>query len=73
MDEARLFLEHRKFHTNMRKNFFMVVVTEHWNRLPREVFRVSFHGDIQRPVWRPTCATYCREPALAGEFDSIIS
>ncbi|PKU47427.1 hypothetical protein llap_2250 [Limosa lapponica baueri] len=30
-------LEHRKFHSNMRKNFFTVRVTEHWNRLPREV------------------------------------
>ena len=30
-------MEHRKFHTNMQKNFFTVRVTEHWNRLPREV------------------------------------
>ncbi|PKU49090.1 hypothetical protein llap_743 [Limosa lapponica baueri] len=30
-------LEHRKFHPNMRKNFFTVRVTEPWNRLPREV------------------------------------
>ena len=30
-------MEHRKFRTNMRKNFFTVRVTEHWNRLPREV------------------------------------
>ena len=25
-----------KFHQNMRKNFFTLRVTEHWNRLPRE-------------------------------------
>mgnify|MGYP001625922346 CR=1 FL=1 len=53
MDEARLFLVvysnrtrtnglklvHRKYHTNMQKNFFMVRVMEHWNRLPREAVR----------------------------------
>ncbi|GAB0203773.1 hypothetical protein GRJ2_002842900 [Grus japonensis] len=30
-------LEHRKFHLNMRNNFFTLRVTEHWTRLPREV------------------------------------
>ncbi|GAB0181262.1 hypothetical protein GRJ2_000591500 [Grus japonensis] len=30
-------LEHRKFHLNMRKNFFTVRVTKHWDRLPREI------------------------------------
>ncbi|GAB0175993.1 translation initiation factor IF-2-like [Grus japonensis] len=30
-------LEHRRFHLNMTKNVFTVTVTEHWNRLPREV------------------------------------
>ncbi|KAJ7409918.1 hypothetical protein BTVI_55187 [Pitangus sulphuratus] len=30
-------LMHRKFHLNMRKNFFTVGVTKHWKRLPREV------------------------------------
>lgn len=48
MDETRLFLvvfskrirsnalklEHRKFHTNMQKYFFMIM--KHWNRFPRE-------------------------------------
>jgi len=30
-------LKHRKFHLNMRKNFFPLRLTEHWIRLPREV------------------------------------
>jgi len=30
-------LSHRKFQLNMRKNFFPLRVTEHWNRLPRGV------------------------------------
>ncbi len=61
MDEARLFslvhrvrarsnslkLEHRKFHTNMWKNFFTERVTEHLNRLPGEV--VESPVEIQDP------------------------
>ncbi|PKU42480.1 hypothetical protein llap_7210 [Limosa lapponica baueri] len=30
-------LGHRKFHLNIRKKFFALRVTEHWNRLPREI------------------------------------
>ncbi|PKU44123.1 hypothetical protein llap_5571 [Limosa lapponica baueri] len=30
-------LEHRKFCLTMWENFFPLKVTEHWNRLPREV------------------------------------
>ena len=51
MDEARFFsmvcsgrrrsngqqLEHRKFHTDLWKNFFTIKVTKHWHRLPRKV------------------------------------
>jgi len=29
--------KHRKFHLTMRKNFFNLRVTDHWNRLPREI------------------------------------
>ncbi|KFV73001.1 hypothetical protein N308_11259, partial [Struthio camelus australis] len=30
-------LKHRHVSLNLRKNFFTVRVTEHWNRLPREI------------------------------------
>jgi len=30
-------MRHSKFQLNIRKNFFTLRVTEHWNRLPREV------------------------------------
>lgn len=40
-------LKHKRFHLNLRRNFFMVRVPEHWNRLHREVVQVSFSGDIQ--------------------------
>ena len=62
MNEARLFsvlcsnrtssnglkLEHRKFRTNMQKNFSTVWMTEHWNALP-EVVVVFFYGNIEDP------------------------
>jgi len=42
-------LEHRKLHTNTRKNFFIVRAMEHWSRLPKRGGGVSFYGDIQDP------------------------
>jgi len=44
--------EHRKFRTNMRKNFFAVRLMEHWNRLAQGGCGVSFSGDIQGPSGR---------------------
>ena len=58
-------LQHRKFHLNMRKNFFTLRVTEHWDRLPREVW-VSFSGDIQNLPGHRSVQPALGEPALAG-------
>jgi len=58
---------YRKFHTNTRKNLFTVIVTKHRKRLPERLWRYS------RPAWKPTCVPCCREPALAGGVDSMIS
>jgi len=58
-------LVHRKFRTNVQKNIFTVRVTEHWNRLPNKLCSLLL-WKYSRPIWTPTCATYCREAALAG-------
>ena len=57
-------LKHRKFHTNACKNFFTVKLTEHWNRLHREL--VESPQEMFKATWMPTYATWSREPALAG-------
>ncbi|PKU35041.1 reverse hypothetical protein [Limosa lapponica baueri] len=52
-------LEHRKFHSNMRKNFFRVGVMEHWNRLPREgvespsleIFKTRLDAVLSDVLW----------------------
>jgi len=64
MDEARLFsvvpsngtrsnglkLQHRKFHIDMRKNYFTERVAGHWNGMtrevaesPMEIFKIYLH------------------------------
>ena len=54
-------LEHRKFHLNMRKNFFPVKVTEHQNRLHRRLW--SFlPWRHSKPTWMSSCAPCFRYP-----------
>jgi len=43
-------LEHITFHLKTSKHFFTVRMTEHWNRLPRQVVNISICGDIQNPT-----------------------
>jgi len=56
-------LEHRKFHTNARMNFFIVRMRVDWNRLPREIVE-SLSLEMLK-TWMPTCVRCYREPALA--------
>jgi len=51
-------LRHRKLRLNMRKNFFPLRVTEHWNRLPREVV------DSPSLFKTRSCAACCRQPCF---------
>ena len=56
--------EHEKSHTNMQKKFFVVRVTKHWNRLPRDVVEYLYM-EIFKTWLMPTCATYYGMSALA--------
>ena len=59
-------LEHRKFHLNMRKSIFTLRVTEHWNRLTREV--VESPLEIFNTHLDAFLCNYCPETALAGDW-----
>jgi len=54
-------LKQRKFQQNMRKNFFPLRVTEHWNRLPM-LWRLwsLLLWRYLRPAWSRSCAACCR-------------
>jgi len=52
-------LKHRKFHLNMRKNFFTLRLTEPWHRLPRgavespslEIFKTRLEKFLCSLLW----------------------
>jgi len=64
----RLKLKHRKFHVNMRKNFFTLRVTERWNRLPREVLWNVCLRRHSKPAWMRSSAACCRRPCFGRGF-----
>lgn len=53
-----------KFHLNMRRSFFTLSVTEHWNRLPREaveslcleIFKTQLYVILQLGLGEPALA-----------------
>jgi len=49
-------LKHRKFRLNMRKNFVPLRVTEHWNRLPREVVESLFLEILKTHLDKVLCS-----------------
>lgn len=64
-------LEHREFHLHVRRNFFMLRVVEHWNRLAQRDGRVS--GGIQRLLGCHPMQSALGEPPLVGELEQMIS
>ncbi|RMC17332.1 hypothetical protein DUI87_05913 [Hirundo rustica rustica] len=56
-------LMHRKFHLNMRKNFFTVQVTEHWDRLPRDTVESPSLGVFMNCLDAILCSVLYNGPA----------
>jgi len=49
-------VKNRKFHLNMRKNFFTLRVMEQWNRLPREVLESPSLEIFKTPLDAVLCS-----------------
>ena len=58
-------LRHRKFRTNVWRNVFTVRWRSTGTGCPGRWWSLLLWR-CSRPAWMPTCATCCREPALAG-------
>ena len=64
-------LEHKRFHLNLRKNFFSVRVTDTGPGCPGGC-GVSFSGDIQNPPGHVPVRPHLGVPAPAGGLDWMI-
>jgi len=66
-------LKHRKFHVNMRKNFFTLRVMEHWNRLPREVVDSPSLEKFKPHLDKVLCNPFSVTLLWQGDLDYMIS
>lgn len=62
-------LMHRMLYLNTRKHFFTVQMTEHWDRLLREIVE-SPSLEILKTVWTQPWLTCSRGPCLSWEVGS---
>jgi len=62
-------LKHRKFHVNMRKNFFYFGGDGALEQAAQRGCELSFSGDIQDPPGRGPVQPAVGDPALAGGLD----
>jgi len=62
-------LKHGKFNLNTRKNYFPLRMTEHWNRLPREVVESRSLETFKTSLDKVLCSLLLGEPVSTGGLD----